>query len=277
MGLSGIGKSTVSKLCKEIDERVGAFLDRPLEGEWPYLWLDATYLKVREGGRIVPVAAIVAVAVDAEGRREIVGLGLGASEAEPFWSTFLKGLLRRGLRGVRLVISDAHEGLKHAIAKVLGAAWQRCRVHWMRDALAHARAQGAAQHGRRRAPPGVPASRPGGRAPGLAAAGRPAPPPLAQARRPHGRERARRARLHGLPPPAPDRAALHQSARAAGQGGEAAGRRGRPLPGRALDHAPDRSAPCCWRRTTSGSSCGTATGRSRRWPSGSRPTPRPTP
>jgi putative transposase len=137
MGLSGIGKSTVSKLCKDIDERVTGFLDRPLEGEWPYLWLDATYLKVREGGRIVSVAAIIAVAVDAEGRREIVGLGLGPSEAEPFWSTFLKGLVRRGLKGVRLVISDAHEGLKHAIAKVLHATWQRCRVHWMRNALAH--------------------------------------------------------------------------------------------------------------------------------------------
>jgi transposase-like protein len=137
MGLSGIGKSTVSKLCKDIDERVNAFLDRPLEGEWPYLWLDATYLKVREGGRIVSVAAIIAVAVSAEGRREIVGLGLGPSEAETFWSAFLKGLVRRGLRGVRLVISDAHEGLKHAVAKVLGATWQRCRVHWMRNALAH--------------------------------------------------------------------------------------------------------------------------------------------
>jgi transposase-like protein len=136
MGLGGIGKSTVSKLCKEIDERVNAFLDRPLEGEWPYLWLDATYLKVREGGRIIAVAAIIAVAVDTEGRREIVGLHIGPSEAEPFWSGFLKGLLRRGLRGVRLVISDAHEGLKHAIAKVLGATWQRCRVHWMRNALA---------------------------------------------------------------------------------------------------------------------------------------------
>ena len=137
MGLAGIGKSTVSKLCKEIDERVGAFLERPLEGEWPYLWLDATYLKVREGGRIVSVAAIIAVAVDTEGRREIVGLGLGPSEAEPFWSTFLKGLLKRGLRGVKLVISDAHEGLDHAAAKVLGATWQRCRVHWMRNALAY--------------------------------------------------------------------------------------------------------------------------------------------
>ena len=101
MGLSGISRSTVSKLCKDIDERVGAFLERPLAGEWPYLWLDATYLKVREGGRIVAVAAIIAVAVDAEGRREIVGLHLGPSEAETFWSTFLKGLLRRGLRGVQ--------------------------------------------------------------------------------------------------------------------------------------------------------------------------------
>jgi putative transposase len=137
MGLSGISRSTVSKLCKDIDERVGGFLERPLEGEWPYLWLDATYLKVREGGRIVSVAAIIAVAVDTEGRREIVGLGLGPSEAEPFWSGFLKGLLKRGLRGVKLVISDAHEGLKHAVAKVLGATWQRCRVHWMRNALAH--------------------------------------------------------------------------------------------------------------------------------------------
>ena len=137
MGLGGISKSTVSKLCREIDERVNAFLDRPLEGEWPYLWLDATYLRVREGGRIVSVAAIIAVAVDAEGRREIVGLHLGPSEAETFWSAFLKGLVRRGLKGVRLVVSDAHEGLKAAIRRVLGATWQRCRVHWMRSALAH--------------------------------------------------------------------------------------------------------------------------------------------
>jgi putative transposase len=137
MGLSGISKSTVSKLCKDIDERVGGFLERPLEGEWPYLWLDATYLKVREGGRIVPVAAIIAVAVSTDGRREIVGLGLGSSEAEPFWSAFLKGLLKRGLKGVKLVVSDAHEGLRHAVTKALHATWQRCRVHWMRNALAH--------------------------------------------------------------------------------------------------------------------------------------------
>jgi putative transposase len=99
MGLSGISKSQVSKLCKEIDERVNAFLDRPLAGEWPYLWLDATYPKQREGGRIVPVAAIIAVAVNTEGKREIVGLHIGPSEAETFWSAFLNSLAKRGLRG----------------------------------------------------------------------------------------------------------------------------------------------------------------------------------
>ena len=137
MGLSGIGKSTVSKLCKDIDERVGGFLDRPLVGDWPYLWLDATYLKQREGGRIVSVAAIIAVAVNTDGKREIVGLHIGPSEAETFWSTFLKSLVRRGLSGVKLVISDAHEGLKAAIRRVFSASWQRCRVHWMRNALSY--------------------------------------------------------------------------------------------------------------------------------------------
>ncbi|GGD34729.1 IS256 family transposase [Aureimonas glaciei] len=137
MGLSGIGKSTVSKLCKDIDERVGGFLDRPLTGDWPYLWLDATYLKQREGGRIVSVVAIIAVAVNTDGKREIVGLHIGPSEAETFWSTFLKSLVRRGLSGVKLVISDAHEGLKAAIRRVFSDSWQRCRVHWMRNALSY--------------------------------------------------------------------------------------------------------------------------------------------
>jgi transposase-like protein len=137
MGLPGIGEGTVSEPCEDIDERVTGFLERPLEGEWPYLWLDATCLKVREGGRIVSVAAIIAVAVDTGGRREIVGLGPGPSEAEPFRSAFPKGLPKRGLGGVRLVVSDAREGLGHAAAKVLGATRQRCRAHRMRDALAH--------------------------------------------------------------------------------------------------------------------------------------------
>jgi putative transposase len=98
--------------------------------KWPYLWLDATYLRVRDGGDIVSVAAIIAMAVTTEGRREIVGLGIGPSEAEPFWSAFLKGLVKRGLKGVKLVISDARDGLRLAITRVLGAMWQRCRVHW---------------------------------------------------------------------------------------------------------------------------------------------------
>ena len=137
MGLSGISKSTVSKLCKDIDERVSAFLERPLVGDWPYLWLDATYLKQREGGQIRTVAVIIAVAVNTEGKREIVGLHIGPSEAEIFWSSFLKSLVRRGLRGNRLVISDAHEGLKTAIRRVMGSTWQRSRVHWMRNAQAY--------------------------------------------------------------------------------------------------------------------------------------------
>jgi len=137
MGLSGISKSSVSRLCADIDERVDAFLNRPLEGEWPYLWLDATYIKQRQGGRIVAVAAIIAVAANTEGRREIVGLHIGPSEAEVSWSDFLKKLRARGLHGVKLVISDAHEGLKAAISRVMNATWQRCRVHWMRNAFAH--------------------------------------------------------------------------------------------------------------------------------------------
>ena len=137
MGLNGISKSTVSKLCKDIDERVGEFLNRPLTGKWPYVWLDATYLKQRQGGRIVSVAAIIAVAANTDGRREIIGLGVGPSEAETFWMDFLRSLRARGLDGVKLVISDAHSGLKAAISKVFEATWQRCRVHWMRNALAH--------------------------------------------------------------------------------------------------------------------------------------------
>jgi transposase-like protein len=137
--IAGVSTRRVDELVQamDIDERVNAFLKRPLVGDWPYLWLDATYLKVREGGRIVSVAAIIAVAVTTEGKREIVGLHIGPSEAEPFWSTFLRDLVRRGLKGVKLVISDAHEGLKAAITRVVGATWQRCRVHFMRNALAH--------------------------------------------------------------------------------------------------------------------------------------------
>jgi transposase-like protein len=142
MGMTGISKSQVSRLCAEIDEKVKAFLSRPIEGDWPYLWIDATYVKVRQSGRIVSVAVIVAVGVNSDGRREVLGMDIGPSEAETFWTEFLRKLARRGLRGVKLVISDAHEGIKAAIAKVLHASWQRCRVHFMRNALAHAGRQG---------------------------------------------------------------------------------------------------------------------------------------
>jgi len=137
MGGAGISKSQVSRLCEEIDERVAAFLSRPLEGHWPYLWIDATYLKVREGGRIVSKAAIVAVGANTDGRREILGLAINDSEAETFWTDFLRSLADRGLRGVKLVIGDDHKGLKAAAARVFQATQQRCRVHWMRNALAH--------------------------------------------------------------------------------------------------------------------------------------------
>ena len=138
MGMSGISKSQVSRLCEEIDGKVAAFLERPIEGDWPYLWIDATYVKVRQNGRIVSVAVIVAVGVNNDGRREVLGMGIGPSEAETFWLDFLRKLRHRGLRGVKLVISDAHEGIKAAVAKVMNATWQRCRVHFMRNALAHA-------------------------------------------------------------------------------------------------------------------------------------------
>jgi transposase-like protein len=138
MGMEGISKSQVSRLCGEIDERVRTFLHRPIEGDWPYLWLDATYVKARRDHHIVSVAVIVAVAVNTDGRREVLGMTIGNSEAEPFWTEFLRSLTRRGLRGVKLVVSDAHEGLKAAISKVLDATWQRCRVHFMRNAMAYA-------------------------------------------------------------------------------------------------------------------------------------------
>jgi putative transposase len=136
MGASGISKSQVSRLCAEIDERVNAFLSRPIEGAWPYLWIDATYLKSRQAGRIVSVAVIIAVGVNTDGRREVLGVATGASEAEPFWKAFLRSLADRGLRGVKLVIADDHKGLRAAATKVFHASHQRCRVHWMRNALA---------------------------------------------------------------------------------------------------------------------------------------------
>jgi putative transposase len=137
-GLSGVDKSKVSRMCRELDEAVSAFRNRPLEAAYPYLWLDALYLKVRQNHRIVNMAVVVAVGVRETGEREVLALDIGGSEEEAFWKAFLRGLVGRGLHGVELVISDGHEGLKAAMAAVLtGAAWQRCRVHLMRNVLSH--------------------------------------------------------------------------------------------------------------------------------------------
>ena len=137
MGLGGVSKSEVSRICAEIDERVQAFLNRPIEGEWPYPWIDATYVKVREAGRVVSTAVIIAVAVNTDGRREVLGMATGPSEAEPFWTAFLRSLADRGLRGVKLVVADDHKGLRAAADRVLHATVQRCKVHFARNALAH--------------------------------------------------------------------------------------------------------------------------------------------
>jgi putative transposase len=137
MGASGVSKSQVSRLVEEIDERVNAFLARPIEGEWPYLWIDATYVKARQAGRIVSTAVIIAVGVNTDGRREVLGVATGPSEAEAFWKSFLRSLADRGLRGTKLVIADDHKGLRAAASKVFHATLQRCRIHWMRNALAH--------------------------------------------------------------------------------------------------------------------------------------------
>jgi putative transposase len=137
LGMDGISKSQVSRLCAELDEEVARFRDRPLTAAYPYLWLDATFVKARDGGRVVSQAVVVAVGVTAAGVREVLGVDIGPSEDGAFWLRFLRALVARGLTGVRLVTSDAHEGLKQAIAAVLhGASWQRCRVHFVRNALA---------------------------------------------------------------------------------------------------------------------------------------------
>ena len=184
------------RLCEEIDARVKAFLDRPLEGDWPYVWLDATYVKVRRNHRIVSVAVIVAVGVNSDGRSEVVGMDIGPSEAETFWVEFLRKLRRRGLRGVKLVVSDADEGIKAAVAKLMNATWRATAcapsaIRWLVPARAGGTSSPPSWHrlrsGRRR-----------GRQGAVAQGRRPAPAEARQARRLHGRGRGRRARLHEL-------------------------------------------------------------------------------
>src|SRR5215468_7674576 len=136
LGMQGISKSQVSRLCSELDQEVERFRTRRLEGGYPYVWLDGTFVKVRDGGGVVSQAIVIAIGVTASGEREVLGLDVGPTESGAFWLAFLRSLVARGLNGVRLVISDAHSGLKMAIASILlGAVWQRCRVHFVRDAL----------------------------------------------------------------------------------------------------------------------------------------------
>ena len=254
IGMTGISKSQVSRLCEEIDGRVKAFLDRPIEGDWPYLWLDATYVKVRQASRVVSVAVIVAVGVNSDGRREVLGLDIGPSEAETFWTGFLRKLARRGLRGVKLVISDAHEGIKAATAKVLCATWQRCRVHFARNALAH-----AGRNGRRVVAAFI----------ATAFAQNDAEAAKSQWRKVADQLRPTLPRLsafmdeaetdvlglHGLPGSPPGQAALGQPARAAQRRDQAPHRRRRHLPERGRHHPPGRRPPARAERRVGGPAC----------------------
>ena len=138
LGLTGVDKSSVSRICKELDHRVEEFRNRRLQESYPYVWLDAMYLKVRQNHRVVSLALVIAIGVDDRGERHLLGFDLGASEDEDFWLAFLRSLVQRGLKKVQLVISDAHQGLKKAVCQVfIAASWQRCRVHFTRNVLAH--------------------------------------------------------------------------------------------------------------------------------------------
>jgi transposase-like protein len=148
LGMEGISRSQVSRICEALDEEIGRFRTRSLAGEYPYVWLDATFLKVRDNGRVVSMAVVVAIGVRQTGEREVLSWEIGPSEDGAFWLRFLRGLVARGLRGAKLVVSDAHEGLKQAIAAVFqGASWQRCRVHTIRTQLLNGR-PGAGRPGR---------------------------------------------------------------------------------------------------------------------------------
>ncbi|MGH8983255.1 MAG: IS256 family transposase [Acidimicrobiia bacterium] len=139
LGIGGMTKDRVSALCRGLDEQVEAFRSRPLTGEYPYLWLDAKVVKVRDRGHVYPKALVIAYGVHETGRREVLGLDIGETESEAFWVAFLRALRERGLAGVRVCVSDDHTGLKNAIARILGCPWQRCTVHFVRDMLRHCR------------------------------------------------------------------------------------------------------------------------------------------
>jgi transposase-like protein len=139
LGISGMTRDRVSALCRGLDEKVAVFRSRPLEGDYPYLWLDAKIVKVRDRGHVYPKALVIAYGVHESGRREVIGLDIGEIETETFWIAFLRSLRERGLAGVRLAVSDDHTGLKNAIARILACPWQRCTVHFVRDMHRHCR------------------------------------------------------------------------------------------------------------------------------------------
>jgi putative transposase len=139
LGIQGMSRDRVSALCRALDEQVSAFRERELEGDYPYLWLDAKQVKVRDAGHVRSKALVIAYAVHETGRREVIGLDLGEVESEAFWIELLRDLRRRGLHGVRLCVSDQHEGLRSAIARVLACPWQRCTVHFVRNMHQHCR------------------------------------------------------------------------------------------------------------------------------------------
>jgi len=240
LGIQGMSKDRVSRMCRDLDEHVEQFRSRPLEGAYPYLWLDAKHLKVRDRSRVVSKALVIAYAVHDSGRREVIGLDLGEVESEAFWTEFLRGQRARGLQGLRLVISDHHEGLKSAIARVLDAPWQRCCVHFVRNArplptrparprLGRA-ARGIQRHRPRRSAPTLdrhPREVGVGRAEGLPAA-------RSRGGRPVG--------VHGVPARALVQAALHEPAGARQPRDRPPLRRRRHLPQRRLRDPPGRRA-----------------------------------
>jgi putative transposase len=203
-----ISRSEVSRIAGLLDEQVQAFRERPLEGRYPYLFVDAKVEKVRHGGRVQRKCVVIAHAVHETGRREIIGLDVGAAETEAFWREFLRSLVARGLVGVQLAISDAHPGLKAALAQVLGTPWQRCTVHFLRDLRGHVRRD---QHGRARRdhPPGLHRRERRSSTPTPARSDHSTRAPPAEDRRDARRSRAGRARLLRVPRRALAQAALN--------------------------------------------------------------------
>src|SRR4051812_37431503 len=251
MGCSGVSKSQVSRLCEEIDGRVKAFLERPIEGDWPYLWIDATYVKVRQDGRVISVAVIVAVGANSDGRREGLGLDIGPSEAETFWTAFLRKLARRGLAGrearrlgrARGPEGRPREGPQRHLAALPRPLHEECARPCR--PLRPARRLGLHRHRLR-------AGRCGGCPDAVAPGRRPAPPEGAEARQPDGRGRDRGSRLHDLPGPAPGEAPLDQPARTPERRDQAQDGGRRHLPERGRHRPPRRRDPARAERRVGG-------------------------